>query len=55
MTFEELKSILDLVKKDPDLIKTVLDAVLSKMFEKADPKELINGAIDHFFEKLKEG
>jgi len=55
MTFAELKSTLDWIKKDPDLIKTVLDAVLSKMFEKADPKELINGAIDHFFEKLKEG
>ena len=55
MTFEELKSMLDFFKKDPDLIRTVLDTMLSKMFEKADPKELVNGAIDHFFEKLKEG
>lgn len=54
MNFDDLKSIIELLKSDPDLIKTILDSVFAKMFEKADPKELIDGAIDHFFEKLKE-
>jgi len=54
MNFENLKEILKLLEDKPELVKTVLDTVFSKMFDKVDPKELVNGAIDHFFEKLKE-